>query len=159
MFVLFVLFAFVCFRIYVASLELSKRSQATLAPGTMSGRAIHGQAWTGAALSSYSLFGIPGQRVAARRYYGLFAPKLPIRSKCARLYPSCSPVRGAKTRSTVKLKDISLGLPQGALKLEAYNDGSDDIPRYPTVVQGHRNNMEKFKNCVVLTRVGGFYEV
>ncbi|QKX54131.1 uncharacterized protein TRUGW13939_01215 [Talaromyces rugulosus] len=50
-------------------------------------------------------------------------------------------------------------LPQGALKLEAYNDGSDDAPRYPTVVQGHRNNMEKFKNCVVLTRVGGFYEL
>jgi hypothetical protein len=63
--------------------------------------------------------------------------------------------RGAKTKSTTKLKD----LPQGALKLEAYNDGADDTPRYPTVVQGHRNNMEKFKNCVILTRVGGFYEV
>lgn len=63
--------------------------------------------------------------------------------------------RGAKTKSTTKLKD----LPQGALKLEPYNDGADDAPRYPTVVQGHRNNMEKFKNCVVLTRVGGFYEV
>jgi hypothetical protein len=63
--------------------------------------------------------------------------------------------RGAKTKSTTKLKD----LPQGALKLESYDDGSDDVPRYPTVVQGHRNNVEKFKNCVVLTRVGGFYEV
>lgn len=63
--------------------------------------------------------------------------------------------RGAKTKTKAKLKD----LPQGALKLESYNDGIDDAPRYPTVVQGHRNNMEKFKNCVVLTRVGGFYEV
>ncbi|KAA8642267.1 mismatch repair ATPase MSH1 [Aspergillus tanneri] len=63
--------------------------------------------------------------------------------------------RGAKTKSTVKLKD----LPQGALKLEPYTDTVDDAPRYPTVVQGHRNNMQKFKNCVVLTRVGGFYEL
>lgn len=63
--------------------------------------------------------------------------------------------KGAKTKSTLKLKD----LPQGALKLEPYNDGADDAPQYPAVVQGHRNNMQKFKNCVVLTRVGGFYEV
>ncbi|KAL4977773.1 muts domain V-domain-containing protein [Aspergillus desertorum] len=62
--------------------------------------------------------------------------------------------RSAKTKSTVKLKD----LPQGALKLEPYQD-VQDMPRYPTVVQGHRNNMQKFKNCVVLTRVGGFYEL
>lgn len=63
--------------------------------------------------------------------------------------------RGAKTKTTVKLKD----LPQGVLKLEAYDDRLDNAPQYPTVVQGHRNNMQKFQNCVVLTRVGGFYEV
>lgn len=64
--------------------------------------------------------------------------------------------RSAKTKSTVKLKD----LPQGALKLAPYDDGSvDDAPRYPAVLQGHLNNMQKFKNCIVLTRVGGFYEV
>lgn len=52
-------------------------------------------------------------------------------------------------------------LPQGSLQqLEPYDDGAeDDSPRYPTVVQGHRYNMQKFKNCVVLTRVGNFYEV
>ncbi|KAL4913825.1 muts domain V-domain-containing protein [Aspergillus aurantiobrunneus] len=55
----------------------------------------------------------------------------------------------------LKLKD----LPQGAVRLESYHDEVDDTPRYPTVVQGHRNNMQKFKNCVVLTRVGGFYEL
>ncbi|KAJ5780827.1 hypothetical protein N7457_005987 [Penicillium paradoxum] len=64
-------------------------------------------------------------------------------------------LRGAKTKATVKLKD----LPQGILKLEAYDDRVDEAPRYPTVVQGHRNNMQTFKNCVVLTRVGGFYEL
>ncbi|KAJ6132713.1 DNA mismatch repair protein MutS-like N-terminal [Penicillium samsonianum] len=55
----------------------------------------------------------------------------------------------------LKLKD----LPQGVLKLEAYDDRVDEAPRYPTVVQGHRNNMQTFKNCVILTRVGGFYEL
>lgn len=64
--------------------------------------------------------------------------------------------RSAKTKSTVKLKD----LPQGALKLAPYDDGSvDDAPRYPAVLQGHLNNMQKFENCIVLTRVGGFYEL
>jgi hypothetical protein len=69
--------------------------------------------------------------------------------------PPLEQYRGAKTKATVKLKD----LPQGVVKLEAYNDGVDDAPQYPSVVQGHRNNMQKFKNCVILTRVGGFYEV
>ncbi|KAJ5085700.1 DNA mismatch repair protein Msh1 [Penicillium argentinense] len=76
----------------------------------------------------------------------------------ASVLSATSPVeqrRGAKTKSTAKLKD----LPQGVVKLEAYDDGVDDAPQYPTVVQGHRNNMQKFKNCVVLTRVGGFYEL
>lgn len=63
--------------------------------------------------------------------------------------------RSAKTQATVKVKD----LPQGVVKLEAYDDRADDTPQYPTVVQGHRNNMQQFKNCVILTRVGGFYEV
>ncbi|KAI9373194.1 DNA mismatch repair protein Msh1 [Aspergillus egyptiacus] len=63
--------------------------------------------------------------------------------------------RYAKTKSTVKLKD----LPQGAVNLEPYHEAADDSPRYPTVVQGHRNNMQKFKECVILTRVGGFYEL
>lgn len=82
----------------------------------------------------------------------------PVRAHIPNVMPTVPLVqqqRGAKTKSTVKLKD----LPQGVVKLEAYDDGVDEAPRYPTVVQGHRNNMQKFKNCVVLTRVGGFYEV
>ncbi|PYI06173.1 DNA mismatch repair protein Msh1, partial [Aspergillus sclerotiicarbonarius CBS 121057] len=85
-----------------------------------------------------------------------------VRTICHHVRPcvprvTCSPVprRSAKTQSTVKLKD----LPQGALKLEPYQDAVDDIPKYPVVVQGHWNNMQKFKNCVILTRVGGFYEL
>ncbi|KZF25941.1 hypothetical protein L228DRAFT_279203 [Xylona heveae TC161] len=34
-----------------------------------------------------------------------------------------------------------------------------ELPRYPTVVQQAWNNMRKFENCVLLTRVGGFYEL
>lgn len=35
----------------------------------------------------------------------------------------------------------------------------DESPAYPTVVQQAKDNMRKFEDCVVLTRVGGFYEV
>lgn len=35
----------------------------------------------------------------------------------------------------------------------------NDAPQYPTVIQGAKYNMQKFKDCVLLTRVGNFYEV
>ncbi|OJD14874.1 hypothetical protein AJ78_04821 [Emergomyces pasteurianus Ep9510] len=64
--------------------------------------------------------------------------------------------RGAKRKSTAKLKD----LPQGRLEpIEPYSPLVNDAPQYPTVIQGARNNMQKFKNCVLLTRVGNFYEL
>ncbi len=51
-------------------------------------------------------------------------------------------------------------LPQGAimsnLSTEVMEEG---VPTYPTVVQQAKNNMLKFDHCVLLTRVGGFYEV
>ena len=51
-------------------------------------------------------------------------------------------------------------LPQGVIGLVPLPDlEADNAPQYPTVVQGARNNMTKFKDCVVLTRVGNFYEV
>lgn len=34
-----------------------------------------------------------------------------------------------------------------------------EIPSYPTVILQAQNNMRKFENCVLLTRVGGFYEM
>ena len=39
--------------------------------------------------------------------------------------------------------------------LEEENAG----PAYPTVVQQALNNMRKYEKCVLLTRVGSFYEV
>lgn len=64
--------------------------------------------------------------------------------------------RGKKSKATVQLKE----LPQGVLKLDnSFADWKDEGPAYPTVVQQARNNMRTFSNCVLLTRVGGFYEV
>ncbi|KAK3953101.1 muts domain V-domain-containing protein [Pseudoneurospora amorphoporcata] len=62
-----------------------------------------------------------------------------------------------KTR-TVRLKEI----PQGALLPDEsfpLPQQEDQGPAYPAVIQQHRHNMQKFDNCVLLTRVGGFYEM
>ncbi len=65
-----------------------------------------------------------------------------------------TPFRTAKTKASLKLDD----LPQGAIALDSI-PVEDDAPQYPTVVLQARTNMRKFENCVLLTRVGGFYEL
>ena len=65
-------------------------------------------------------------------------------------------VRGAKRKTAISLDDIPLA--QGVI------DGpplppQDDEPDYPPLLQQVRNSMLKFSHCVLLTRVGGFYEV
>jgi len=64
--------------------------------------------------------------------------------------------RGLKRKATIRIKDLPQGpLPPKAAGTVAESDG----PAYPTVIQQARNNMRKFSHCVVLTRVGNFYEV
>ncbi|KAI1162393.1 muts domain V [Nemania serpens] len=66
--------------------------------------------------------------------------------------------RGKKTKSSFKLED----LPQGLVEAEPLPDVQDEDgggPAYPTVVLQARHNMQKFENCILLTRVGGFYEL
>ena len=64
--------------------------------------------------------------------------------------------RGGKTKTTVQLSD----LPQGAIAAEPVPlEPVQDGPAYPTVVLQARRHMDKFDNCVLLTRVGGFYEL
>lgn len=66
--------------------------------------------------------------------------------------------RGAKTKTSIPLNS----LPQGALKPLPPIDVEDDTPParlYPTVMQQHLNNVRQFKDCIVLTRVGDFYEM
>ncbi|KAL1841301.1 hypothetical protein VTJ49DRAFT_7246 [Mycothermus thermophilus] len=74
---------------------------------------------------------------------------------------------GKKTRTTVSLDDLPQGLvvplseplppvtAGGGTAAEEDNEG----PAYPTVVLQARRNMDKFDNCVLLTRVGSFYEL
>jgi hypothetical protein len=50
-------------------------------------------------------------------------------------------------------------LPQGLVPLEPLPLPEEHIPAYPTVVLQARRNMRKFDGCVLLTRVGGFYEL
>jgi DNA mismatch repair ATPase MutS len=52
-------------------------------------------------------------------------------------------------------------LPQGAIDigLDKLPPQQDEEPEYPPLLQQVRNNMLKFSHCVLLTRVGGFYEL
>ncbi|KAI1661421.1 muts domain V-domain-containing protein [Daldinia decipiens] len=74
---------------------------------------------------------------------------------------SLQQVRGKKTKSSMKLDD----LPQGPIKPDkkaarpAPLPDLDEGPAYPTVVLQARMNMQRFDGCVLLTRVGGFYEL
>ncbi|KAM3070834.1 MutS protein 1 [Clarireedia jacksonii] len=65
----------------------------------------------------------------------------------------------AKLKEPVSKSDGSAqSLPQGLISLEPL-ELEDEPPSYPTVIMQARNNMYKFGNCVVITRVGGFYEL
>ncbi|KAH7267274.1 muts domain V-domain-containing protein [Fusarium redolens] len=87
--------------------------------------------------------------------------------------------RGKKTTTTIKLSDLPQGLiqpkpvslPPTSSSVSSPHDEStealplplpplpQDPPAYPTVLLQARQNMLKFDNCVLLTRVGGFYEL
>ncbi|KAI8947688.1 muts domain V [Xylaria longipes] len=83
-------------------------------------------------------------------------PSLPRLSRCTAFRLGGTQSQGKKTKSSLKLDD----LPQGLVKAEPLPDVQDDgSPAYPTVVLQARRSMQKFENCVLLTRVGGFYEL
>jgi hypothetical protein len=63
--------------------------------------------------------------------------------------------RGPKSKAAVSLDD----LPQGVIESTALPPQDDAEPEYPPLLQQVRNNMLKFSHCVLVTRVGGFYEV
>lgn len=53
-------------------------------------------------------------------------------------------------------------LPQGVISADTLPPLAPEppaAPSYPTVVLQARRNMQQFDNCVLLTRVGGFYEL
>jgi hypothetical protein len=83
------------------------------------------------------------------------APTRTIANPRAPLQPQKLQRRGAKRRATVALDE----LPQGAIEGVALPPQDDTEPDYPPLLQQVRNNMLKFSHCVLVTRVGGFYEV
>jgi len=82
----------------------------------------------------------------------LNAPRL-LATRCASKPGTIWGARGAKRKTILTLEE----LPQGTLPLDPLP--SDLEPTYPPVIQQARTNMDRFPICVVLTRVGGFYEV
>lgn len=76
-------------------------------------------------------------------------------------------IRGKRTRTVVSLDDLPQGLVRAGSPPAASPPGEHDeapaaaaaAPSYPTVVLQARRNMQRFDNCVLLTRVGGFYEL
>ncbi|KAF1932457.1 DNA mismatch repair protein muts [Didymella exigua CBS 183.55] len=64
-------------------------------------------------------------------------------------------LRGAKRKASIKLEEV----PQGSIGSEALPPQDDAEPDYPPLLQQVRNTMLKFSHCVVVTRVGGFYEL
>lgn len=79
-----------------------------------------------------------------------------LRSKYPIWQPFHCQQRGAKTVSRRKVKELH----QGALVADPLPDlPADDEPQYPTLLQEVKNNLAKFENCVLLTKVGNFYEL
>jgi MutS domain I len=110
-----------------------------------------------------------------RRPQLLLVSRLPVRSRSISTLPlspllhvsvphrrasACLPqpqLRGIRRRITKKLDQLPQGPLVGLPPLPEEDESPGDTG-YPTVIQQARNNMRKFSQCVVLTRVGGFYE-
>ncbi|RMZ80183.1 hypothetical protein DV737_g3120, partial [Chaetothyriales sp. CBS 132003] len=67
-------------------------------------------------------------------------------------------LRGAKTVSRRKVKELQ----QGVVRADPLPELEDELvsayPQYPPLLQGVRANMAKYPNCLLMTRVGNFYE-
>ncbi|KAK7969837.1 MutS2 protein, partial [Apiospora saccharicola] len=95
-------------------------------------------------------------------------PRLPQISRWQLGVGSSIQTRGKKTKTTVNLADLPQGplvpptptpAPSASASAEDAVAEENEGPAYPTVVLQARRNMQKFENCVLLTRVGGFYEL
>ncbi|CAG8961028.1 hypothetical protein HYFRA_00002569 [Hymenoscyphus fraxineus] len=96
-------------------------------------------------------------RLIQRSYHALSISSSPLRNINPK--PSRQPWqqnRGAKRSSTANLLDIEL--PQGVIPLDPL-PLEEATQTLPTVLLQAKNNIRKFQNCVLLTRVGGFYEL
>ncbi|KUI53974.1 hypothetical protein VP1G_01477 [Cytospora mali] len=101
--------------------------------------------------------GLSIRSVSNPRHNGSFAlPRGP--TPAPDLPQTLGQVRGKKKKTVVSLDE----LPQGVIRAKTQPPLEEEppaAPAYPTVVLQARRNMQKFDNCVLLTRVGGFYEL
>ena len=84
-----------------------------------------------------------------------YAPQRTVFRQHARFRGQTS-ARGLKTKSTKELSAIS-NIEHS--KSQSHEHAFKEFPIYPTVVQQALDNMKRYDNCVLLTRVGSFYEV
>ena len=99
---------------------------------------------------------IPCLRQSSTRPIFVYQAALkPPRPSPSRRFSACRCL-AAKKKTTVRLQDLPQGKLAGGLPVQ---EREDEEPAYPTVIQQARNNMRKFEKCVVLTRVGSFYEL
>lgn len=90
-------------------------------------------------------------------FLSLTRPRHASRARSPPLQWHCiTHTRGAKRKATVTLDELP--------EVQGVIDGpplppQNDEPDYPPLLQQVRNNMLKFSHCVMLTRVGGFYEL
>lgn len=107
------------------------------------------------AWSRPAALGLSRRRLSGHYRHGAF--HLGQRPSCG-LFRVGTQIRGKKTKTVVSLDD----LPQGVIRSDALQPLEEEpptAPGYPTVLLQARRNMQKFDNCVLLTRVGGFYEL
>lgn len=112
------------------------------------------QRWPG---NARTLLGRPSSSEkfhAQHRPCPLPRPRLQLQNSSRAQRKMLTKGRGKKTEASLNLTDVPDSLSSLApLELR------EEIPMYPTVIQQARDNMSKFENCVLLTRVGGFYEL
>ena len=78
--------------------------------------------------------------------------------------PNIKAKRERKSKGKTETIRFDTSLPQGLLDdgplpLDPIDSTASSSHGYPTVIQQARNNMQKFEHCVLLTRVGSFYEL
>jgi hypothetical protein len=111
-------------------------------------------------LSSYHLFAASRAHVKVCRITISSLTRPCAKARAARLESAITwngPLqsRGAKRKASVNIDDV----PQGAIGIDALPPQDDAEPDYPPLLQQVRNTMLRFSHCVLVTRVGGFYEV
>lgn len=101
-----------------------------------------------------------GISIIHRGCHGSHGPKRPTAFSISQICPGpgIGQRRGKRTKKVVSLDDLPQG-PLEAKPLPTQPEEEVEEPSYPTVVLQAKRNMQKFDNCVLLTRVGGFYEL